>query len=171
MTPEASLYNLLARLLSTEIDADFLALLHTPDIREIFEQIHPNCLNIDLEEAATEYCRLFILPRGVPALASAWLPGDDPNKAAPIVGLVHNLKSTLTLSLPEDQLPDHAAVLLPLMAWLLDNQPEAAKDFHALALCPWIPAFATALKKKAKLPIYQATAEILRALEEDPKLP
>lgn len=160
MTPEASLYNLLARLLSTEIDADFLTLLQSEDIRGIFEQIHPGCLNIDFDDAATEYCRLFILPKGVPALASAWLSGEN----AVIPTLVHHLESTLQLSLPGDQRPDSAAVLLPLMAWLIENQAEASADFKAIALDPWIPAFAEALHEQANLPIYQVTAKLLQAL-------
>jgi TorA maturation chaperone TorD len=163
--PEAALYALLGRLFAAEIDAEFLAVLKgTPELLAVFETIAPGCLDIDLEEAATEYCRLFVLPRGVPAVASAWLPGSDPNRAAPIVGLVYNLKSTLELSLPAELPPDHAGVLLPLMAWLLDKQPEAAADFQIVALNPWLEAFANALAEKAQLPVYRAIAKILKSI-------
>ena len=159
----AALYALLGRIFAKEIDPHFLKLLSaTSELSEVLNSIAPGCLELDLEEAAAEYCRLFILPRGVPAVASAWLPGNDPNVAAPIVGLVHNLQSTLQLSLPNELPPDHAGLLLPLMAWILDNQPDAAPEFHAVALTPWLHAFASALELKAQLPIYQAIAKILK---------
>ena len=163
---DAALYALLSRLLASEIDLDFHALLSSPEIREILEKVEPSCLDpFDQEMAASEYCRLFVLPNGVPPVASAWLPRSEPNHSVAIVGLVHRLQSALDLSLPTELPPDHAGTLLAIMSWLLDNQPDTAIDFQRSALAPWLGHFAGALQKEAKLPIYRATGAILASLD------
>ena len=88
-SPEASLYALLGRLVASEIDPDLMAVLRTPGVLETFENIAPGCLDgFDQEAAVVEFCRLFVLPGGVPAVAAAWLPGSDPNRSVAITGLV-----------------------------------------------------------------------------------
>jgi len=159
------MYALLGRLFSSEIDHDLLVVLRSASIREVFETTEPGCLDdFDPEAAAAEYCRLFVLPKGVPAVAAAWLPGSDPNKSAGIIGLVLNLQSTLELNLPAALPPDHAGTLLPIMAWLLENQPEAAGDFQRVSLEPWLGQFAAALGEKTELPIYRVVSAILTSL-------
>ena len=162
---EASLYALLGRLFAAEIDLDLLAILQSHGIQESFDAIEPGCLDqFDQESAAAEFCRLFVLPNGVPAVAAAWLPGSDPNKFAAIAGLVLNLQSKLDLSLPAELPLDHAGTLLPIMAWLLENQSETAGDFQRIALDPWLGQFASALGEMTELPIYRAIAAILTSL-------
>ena len=159
---EAALYALLGRLLAAEVDAEFLAVLRSPGVAEVFERAVPACLvEFDLEDAAAEYCRLFVLPGGVPAVAGAWLPGEEPNRAAGIAGLVANLKSELQLELPQDLPPDHAGLLLPLLAWLTGHQADAADDFIDAALRPWLASFARALAGRSNLPLYRAVGKLL----------
>ncbi len=162
---EASLYALLGRFFAAEIDRDLFETLQVPDIRETFEKIEPGCTAcFDEEAAAAEFCRLFVLPKGTPAVAGAWLKGTGSPNSTAIVGLVLNLRSALDLDLPDHLPPDHAGVLLPLMAWLLDHQPDAAADFREQALAPWVAPFAAALQEKAELPLYRVVAKILPAL-------
>ena len=164
-SPEASLYALLGRLVASEIDPDLMAVLRTPGVLETFENIAPGCLDgFDQEAAVVEFCRLFVLPGGVPAVAAAWLPGSDPNRSVAITGLVNALVSKLELSVPPDLPLDHAGILLSIMPWLLEKQPEASDDFQQTARDPWIGRFARALEHGAELPIYRAMAIILGAV-------
>lgn len=167
---EASLYALLGRLVAAEIDPDLMAVLRTPGIYETFDKMEPGCLDeFDHEAAAVEFCRLFVLPGGVPAVAAAWLSENDPNRSVGITGLVNSLVSELELSVPRELPLDHAGILLSIMAWLLENQPEAATDFQQTALGPWVGQFAGALEDGTELPIYRATAIILGALAASAK--
>ncbi len=167
---EASLYTLLGRILSSEIDAGLLAVLQSEGIRETLEKIEPGSLeSLCLETAATEFCRLFVLPNGVPPAAAAWFPEPNSDDAIQIGILVHNLQAELDLELPAGLPPDHAGTILAIMGWLSENQPPAAVEFRHTALAPWIGSFANALGRSTTVPFYRAVAAILTSLFPSPR--
>ena len=160
---ESAILALLGRLLAEEIDAELLEVLHTSGIAEIFEDIEPGCLKVELNAATAEYQRLFTPPEGKFPVASNWASGSDDGE---IVELVEDIEATLGLNLPRDLPLDHASVLLPLMGWLVENQPTATSQFFEVAFKPWLSQFAAALSDNAELPIYRATARLLAEMTE-----
>ena len=80
MTPEAAVAQLAASLLAHEIDASRLASLQQPETSLILQKIEPRVASLlnkkwapqDFEDAAVEYCRLFILDPVAPARAAAY---------------------------------------------------------------------------------------------------
>jgi TorA maturation chaperone TorD len=163
---KSALLALTGRLLADEIDEELLEVLRSPGIAEMFEDIDPGCLEIDLEEAATEYHRLFVPPEGSEPAASSWLPDSGSVNTETIEDLVDEIAMTLCLSLPDDLPLDHASVLLPMLGWMVENQPDSVPEFFESTLMPWLSPFAKALEDGARLPIYQATGEILMKLTE-----
>lgn len=83
-----------------------------------------------LEDAAGEFCQLFVLPNGVSPLASAWLPGGDPNRAAGLAAVTRALRAEGQLELPDalGVLPDdHVSVVLALGSWMMSD-PDVRRD-------------------------------------------
>jgi TorA maturation chaperone TorD len=80
MTPESAVAQLAASLFAHEIDASLLASLQQPETALILEKIEPRVAPLlgkewasqDFEDAAVEYCRLFILDPVAPARAAAY---------------------------------------------------------------------------------------------------
>lgn len=163
---KSALLALTGRLLADEIDEELLEVLHTPGIAEVFEDIETGCLELDLEEAAAEYHRLFVPPEGVEPTASSWLQDSDGENTVDIEELVDEIATTLCLNLPDDLPLDHASVLLPLMGWMVENQPGTVSEFFESTLMPWLSHFSKSLEDRARLPLYRATGEILTKLTE-----
>jgi TorA maturation chaperone TorD len=174
---EAAAMTFLARLFASEIDAELLAALRVPGLKAGLAAFDPGveaALDADwgpkeYEEAATEFCELFVLPNGVAPIASAWLPGDDPNRAAALASVTHALREQGGLELPVSlaRLPqDHVSVVLALGSWML-SEVEARQDSETLleaVFLPWAPRFARALEERSRHPIYAASARATLAL-------
>lgn len=175
LAPDAAALVLLARVFAGEIDDDLLGLLQDRGVVACLEQCEPDCAPVlasrwgpaELEAAAVEYCRLFIVPQVAAPLASAWLAGNGPNAGARIAALVDTLVATAELELPPEiaALPrDHVAVLLLITAWLMEHRRSVSGDFVERALVPWAGRFAAVVTAQAELPLYRAFGRFLAAV-------
>lgn len=176
---EVALHRLCGRLLLREIDGEFLSFLKSDNGFAILAKEDPALAGLlakdwqasDYEDAAVEYCRLFIVPGVSVPLASAYQAKGGRQSSGSDNGvstLVPVVLEALTLSLPAELAvlpPDHLSVLLEIRAWLLQNEDFAGADeFTRICLSPWLGAFCNRLGNEAESPIYLATAQLLAAL-------
>lgn len=165
MTPESAVLQLAASLLAREITPEVLATLQEPGTKAVLTQLEPTCSDLldkkwtpkDFEEAAVEYCRLFILNPAVPIRAAAWFEDNSPEIASRIQFMIDNG----FLALPESfqtLSPDHLAVLLLVQTTLAGGD---ATQFEADNLASWVPNFANALAQKTTHPLYRLAARLI----------
>ena len=179
------LLRFLSRVFISEIDSDFLAVLRLPEISEVLAQAEPSIIDwlaadwsaSSFEDAAVEFCRLFVVPGVCVPVASAWQSGGQSKSGDhSVADLSRRLSQSLQLTLIDDlgRLPaDHISVLFEITAWLEESgDVQAATDFQAAALELWTPGFADRLKNQAQVPIYKAAAILLlRMLVERNSVP
>jgi TorA maturation chaperone TorD len=181
----ARLLEVCSRLLLSEVDAKCLTALRDPALRTPLAQLEatlPDWLGRDpwsahrFDEAAADFCELFVLSPGTSPCASAWL-GDEPARIGAAFNThVEHWCGALGLAIsnaPLGRVPrDHVAVLLGLYAHATLKADEAssalAAEIYDSALAPWIPRFARAVLKKTRNPLYRAVARLLDQLLEDP---
>ncbi len=69
---QATIYALLSRIFISELDLQSLAVLQEPDVLTVFEKLHDGFRDYiennswddrNLEDLASDYCHLFILPQ------------------------------------------------------------------------------------------------------------
>ena len=174
---KASLATLVAHLLLHEVDGPTLEVLRQEGVLEVLEKLEPGCRDYlagrewgpaDFDSAAAEYCRLFILPRGVPPYASAWL-GGDPLVAGPrVAARAAEVRRALGLEGAGGNPPDdHLGVLLTFLARAWQAGPAGEPVARVLTgelLLPWTPAFSEALEREADGPLYRALGSLLGQL-------
>lgn len=165
MTPESAVQQLAATLLAKEITPEVLATLQQPGTSEILKQIEPSCADIldqewtpqAFEDAAVEFCRLFVLNPAVPARAAAYFEKDE----LEIAGKIQFMLDNGFLELPESfqtLAPDHVATLLLIQTTISGDD---AVQFISDNITPWVPQFATSLLEKSEHPIYRLVAKLL----------
>ncbi len=174
--PKADLATLVARLVLREIDPPALDSLCRPEILEILEKLEPGCARYlgghdwsseDFDEAAADYCEIFVLSKKTSPFASAWLGGAPETHGPDVARRVHAIAAGLGLesgaasswtvaNLP----PDHLGVLLSLAAEAWRLEPAVAEDFSSELLRPWIPAWAEACRASAQSPLYRAVSRL-----------
>lgn len=111
------------------------------------------------EEAAVEFCRLFILNPAVPARAAAY---EDKNSLE-VAGRIQFMLDSGFLEVPErfrSLAPDHVALLLLVESSLEDAD---ALQFKADNLA-WLPEFSERLRNESKHALYRLVARILQAI-------
>ena len=172
----AALYRLCADLLTHEVDEPRLR-----DLREVsalLVHLEPELgdwlAGADgpaLEEVRVEFSRLFLLPRGVSPHAGAWLEGEAEAQATQIATLVHRAMAALELRQTEiagSLSLDHLGLLYAVAGAALDSTvPERARigeHVEREALGAWVLAFADALTKRARAPLYRALGRLIREL-------
>ncbi len=172
----APLYELLARLLTAEVDAALLSSLKAPEASALFERLAPGFLaeEPDLDDLAGEFAALFLIPGGAPPFASAWAPEGSPEELPErIATFVHKAMEVLSVeqSGAAGRLSlDHAGLLCALVARGLAgdaDQQELARHVREEALAPWAPRFGEALVAKASSKVYEATGALLVTLHAD----
>ncbi len=167
MTPEAAVAQLAASLLSHEIDASILASLQQPDTAAILTQIEPSARELlerewtaeDFENAAVEFCRLFILNPAAPARAAAY---EDKDSLA-VAGRIQFMLDSGFLELPatfQTLAPDHIALLLLVYSSL---EGEDSIQFKADNLA-WLPLFSARLEEESTHAFYLLASKILRVV-------
>jgi TorA maturation chaperone TorD len=158
---------LLSRLLLEELDAGLVETLAREEIVEILERVEPavrasvNAPWTEAREAAAreEYARLFLLPKGVPPFASAWLEGEREQLGAQLTSFVSRVMKVLDRESSDrhGNLPlDHLGLLLELAATASVDPREThrtvGEHLRAQALGPWVARFGDALRTQARLP-------------------
>ena len=152
MNPESAVQQLAATLLAREVNSELVATLQEPATAAILKQLEPSCIELlgrewtkkDFNDAAVEFCRLFILEPKVPARAAAYFEEKELEIASRIQfmldnGLLEIPEGFQTLS------PDHIAILL-----------QFKKDNLS-----WLPEFARKLADQSKHPFYQLVAKLI----------
>lgn len=164
MNPESAVQQLAATLLAREVTPELVATLQESATAAILKQLEPSCIELlgrewtkkDFNDAAVEFCRLFILEPKVPARAAAYFEEKELEIASRIQfmldnGLLEIPEGFQTLS------PDHIAILLLVQTTLAG---EDAIQFKKDNLS-WLPEFARKLADQSKHPFYQLVAKLI----------
>ncbi|MCG8416586.1 MAG: molecular chaperone TorD family protein [Proteobacteria bacterium] len=174
------LYGLIGRFLLVELDSAAVEALRSQDIISVLDKLQPGCESYlsrhwtdeDYDDAAAEYCALFVLPGKVPLIASYWIPGATEEIGHQLVAGVREVLQRFALSvaaLHTGNVPgDHVGLLSLLAAYLYQqDDPLAAqhgRDFVETFVSPWVPAFTGALLAKTENPFYRALGHLLAQL-------
>ncbi len=179
-TELSSLYRLIGQCLISELDAPAIEMLRSTQIASVLEKLEPDFEAYvkrdwtakDFEDAAVEYCGLFVLPGGAPLRASSWIAGSEVEHTL-VAGVEHVLMS---FELSIDQLAvgnlskDNIGLLLFLAAHLFEvdasEQSRFGHDFVTNFVLPWAPVFSEALLAKSHNPVYRAMSLLLVATME-----
>ena len=164
MNPESAVYQLAATLLAREVNPELLATLQEPSTVAILKQLEPTCAELlekawtedDYDDAAVEFCRLFVLNPAVPARAAAYFEESE----LEIAGRIQFMLDNGFLRLPENfqtLSPDHIAILLLVHITL---EGEDAIDFKKDNLS-WLPEFSEKLLAESKHPFYTLAAKLI----------
>lgn len=174
-----ALYSFIGRCLLLELDAASVEMLRAPEMSAALSKLDPQLdayldrewTADDFDDAAAEYCALFVLPRGVTQNASYWIPGDTAEVGHKLVAGVHQVLNNFELSveeLPMGNVPhDNVGLLLLLAAHLYEVDETSSSssthgdDFVANFVSPWGPAFSAALLGKTQNPVYRAVGHLL----------
>lgn len=167
MTPEAAVAQLAASLLAHEIDASVLASLQQPETAAILKQIEPSVAPLleqewtlqDFEDAAVEFCRLFILNPVAPARAAAYEEKDS----LEVAGRIQFMLDSGFMELPErfkTLAPDHIALLLLVYSSLEGDDSIQFKGDNLA----WISDFSERLENEGQHALYLLAAKILRVV-------
>lgn len=166
MTPESAVQQLAATLVAREVTPELLTTLQEPTTAGILTQLEPDCSEAlqkswtaqDFEDAAVEFCRLFILNPAVPARAAAYF---EEEKSHEIASRIQFMLDNGFLELPESfqsLAPDHIALILIVQSSL---DGEDAIQFQADNLAPWASTFAKSLEETTTHPLYRLAAKLI----------
>ena len=172
--PAAPVFALLSELLSREIDSGLLHILRLPEVIGVISQIDPEVEGAIVEDwsdsafeaHAVEFCRLFVHPCECLPLAEKWAGGDPEGKERYLFHRWFDEEGNLPQLAPHIQeLSDtHVAKLLAVRAGLSGVPEEVIERFEQEMLAPWSAAFSARLTEVSSLPVYRATASLLRAM-------
>ncbi len=173
-TARASVARLIAHFLLCEIDEDGLRTLLQPDVLEILEKLEPGCAEYlegdwhaaDFEQAAVDYCSLFVLPKGAPPFASAWLGGTPHEHGPRLLALIRQVAGRLEIDLGFENLPaDHLGLVLSLWAEAVEREAsEAAAIVEVELLQPVVHDFCRAARDGTQNVFYRGMASLLDQL-------
>ncbi len=178
-----ALYGLVGRCLVTELDSDAVTALRSPAILSVLGKLDDKLDGYlvrdwnegDYEEAAAEFCALFVLPKGVTQIASSWIPGSTEDIGHKLVAGVRQILENFSLeveTLSMGNVPKDNVGLLSLLAAELYGIDEVdssshGDDFVQSYVAPWGNAFGQALQAKTKNPLYRAIGGLLVELVSD----
>ncbi len=164
MNPESAVQQLAATLLAREVNPELLATLQESSTAAILKQLEPACAELlerewtkgDFDDAAVEFCRLFILEPRVPARAAAYFEENE----LEIAGRIQFMIDNGFLELPggfKTLSPDHIAILLLVQTTL---GGEDAIQFKKDNLS-WLPEFSEKLAVESEHSFYQLAAKLI----------
>lgn len=178
-SPQAGLYLLFAELLHRELDPPLRKLLLQPDVLDVFVQIEPACAHYlgktwnedDYEQAAVDFCDLFIMPesgsapRAAPR-AAAWLEVGGALSAESVDAVVSQFITEWKIEVPPSYqylAYDHIALILYLSVVIAEQDLALAEEFKTAVMNPWIGSFSNSLKN-ATSPVYSALGAMLLSI-------
>ena len=170
----AGVYELLSRLWLYEVDAGLLVELTSGSLADGWEELGgPLTADSQLDDLATEYCRLFVGPRDhVAPFQSVLQTGQHGSEAVSSMNEYLEMLSEPVEKLRE--IPDHLGAQLLMMGVFLRcvAKTPASQDLRDLTTTffaehlRWPDAMLTAAGEKSELPFYrflvEATADFLR---------
>ena len=172
---DASVLRLAATLLAGEVTPELVAELQAPSTTAALVAIEPACADLlgrpwrpdDFEEAAVEFCRLFILKPAAPPRAAAWLEEVSGVDALVVAGMMQSWMDDGFLkvepafaALP----PDHVALLLFVLAEIGPGDAAQAAQFQKDHLESWLPDFLLRLEGESAHPLYSLAAKLVRGV-------
>ena len=169
----APVAQLLAELLSREIDEDLLALLRADGVKDILAagdsdlaaSLEKPWTKADFEAHAVEFCRLFIYPAVVPARPEHWLKTQSGEQFSIRRWFAEEDLPELAPHLAE--LPDtHVAKIFAVRAGVSGASEEWVQEYEGEMVEPWVGALAGALREKSEVAVYRAAGVILEAFVE-----
>ena len=182
LSAHAGLLRFLSRVFLRELDVEFIHVLRQSAVGDVLVKADPTMTEFlrsdpsprELEEAAIEYCRLFVVPGACLPVASAWQARTEDEKTTgpddAVASVVRALMESQKLSLGAELTtlpPDHISVALEIAAWLeLEAEPVESREFRSVVLRSWAAPFAQRLGVVAEHPVYRAAGRLLsEALE------
>lgn len=185
----SNVYHLLARIYLKELTPDVLTALRGKEVKETLKELGMDIGqalpdnqgdNKLLDELATEYAALFIVPGGIPPYESVRLKGllcQEPERK------VREFYKRCGLTLKEDCkiFSDHLGMELEFMGYLADKEAEAWKndgeesavewvnlqrEFFSNHLDKWVFAFLKDLDMCAFHPFYKGLGRLTRGFLE-----
>lgn len=178
---KAAMYALLGRIFISELDRHSLAALQEQQISSIFEKLESGSQtylqdtvwnNDQIEQLASDYCHLFILPQktGLSLRASHWMTGEESANLTQLETIIKGIdldSSVVNESLAK--LPgDHLGVLLYFISavYQSDNKEiqKLGTSLIRVALLPWILRFNEKLLASTSNPLYLASGKLLLEL-------
>ncbi|MDF1657546.1 MAG: hypothetical protein P1U58_08030 [Verrucomicrobiales bacterium] len=166
--PHAPVAQLLAELLSREVDDELLSLLQADGVKEVLAAGDPElaaCLEktwtkTDFEAHAVEFCRLFIYPAVAPARPEHWLKTQSGEQFSIRRWFAEEDLPELAPHLAE--LPDtHVAKILAVRAGVSGAPEEWVTQYEAEMISPWVEAFSAALQGKSEMALYRGLGVVL----------
>jgi len=178
---KAAIYALLGRIFISELDLKSLQALQEQEISSIFEKLqegsqsylqHTKWNNDEIEQLASDYCHLFILPQksSLSLRASHWMTKDESANLAQLETIIGSLdfdKSVVNADITA--LPrDHLGVLLYFVSsvYRADNSEiqKLGTQLIQLSLLPWILRFNEKLLVSTTNPLYLASGKLILEL-------
>lgn len=170
-----SLATLVVHLVLRELEPASLAALCQEDVLTVLDKLEPGCGDYlagrtwepaDFDEAAADYCDVFILGKKTAPYASAWLSGDPLVNGPRLAVRVSEVATSLGLdpAVLAELPPDHLGVLLSLVIEAWQRRPELADDLVDELLASWVPALGEALQSHSRSPLYRALGSLMRQL-------
>jgi len=178
---KAAIYALLGRIFVSELDRQSLEALKDQSISSVFEKIQGGFQDylentrwdeVQVEQLASEYCHLFILPQksSLSLRASHWMKGEEANNIKQLETIISGLDlDDSLLSAGFANMPDdHLGVLLYFMSSIYASEDAEIQKLGAsiaqLTLLPWIFKFNEKLSATTTNPVYLASGKLLLEL-------
>ena len=178
---KAAIYALLGRIFISELDQKSLKALQAQKIASIFEKLQmgsQSCLQNsswnkeEIEQLASDYCHLFILPRksGLSLIASHWMTSEESANLAQLGTIIRSLDFDESLvNADVEKLPrDHLGVLLYFVSSVYRSENRKIQKLGAqliqLSLLPWILKFNDKLLMSTTNPLYLASGKLILEL-------
>lgn len=170
---------LLGRLLVEELSPELIRILRQPALLEAFGGMAYLTQEWDAatyEQAAVDYCTLFVLPKGgVSPMAGAWLGGEEREPTGVhIQTVVSSIRARVEFPLPPTLAavpPEHVGLLLFLggqLACATDSElSQEAISFWKSTLCPWVSRFSASLAQTTVSPFYSKVGQLLGDIYEE----
>ena len=170
LDPLAPVAQLLAELLSREVDESLLSILRSEGVKEVLSAGDPELAaeldktweKSDFETHAVEFCRLFIYPAVAPARPEHWMKQRDGEQFSIRRWFEEENLPELAPHLAE--LPDtHIAKILAVRAGVSGASEEWVAQYEAEMIAPWVEKFAAALREKSEVALYRGVAVVIGA--------
>ncbi len=175
---KTGLYLLFAELIHREVNPQLLELLRQPEVLKGFTEIDPACADYfskewsesDFENAAVDFCDLFILPEsGSAPRAAAWLEIGGDLTAEVVDSVVTKFITEWKIHVPpsyQHLAYDHLSLIFYICVVIAEKDEALAAEFEAAVLTPWAGKFGDSLAQSSS-PLYRSLGIMISHLLEE----